>query len=46
MERKKKKKKPNHTDLKVRRGEGVQSWIIFSNLKKSSNYRGKNSERV
>lgn len=34
------KKKSNHIDLKVRRGEGTQSWITFSNLKKSRNYRG------
>lgn len=45
MEREK-KKKSNHIDLKVRRGEGTQSWVIFSDLKKSSNYRGGNSERV
>lgn len=35
------KKKSNHNGLKVRKGEGTQSWVISSNLKKSSNYRGK-----
>lgn len=34
------KKKSNHIGLKVRKGEGTQSWVISSNLKKSSNYRG------